>query len=60
VASASDKVIGRLTYGSQFLKTCSSRPYFASGVHWMDEYGESRCSCIAASAVTGFQTEPGG
>ncbi len=29
-------------------------------VHGSVEYGERMCSCIAASAVTGLKTEPGG
>ena len=30
------------------------------GVHWSESYAEKTCSCIPASAVTGFQVEPGG
>ncbi len=47
-------------YGSQFLNGNLSSPYVAVGVHGIDSYGASLCSCIAASAVTGFQVEPGG
>jgi len=30
------------------------------GVHGSESYGLSRCSCIAASAVTGLKVDPGG
>src|ERR1041384_1794222 len=55
-------LIDSLTYGSQFLKTwceLSSGALYVP-VHGSSAYGEIRWSCIAASAVTGLDAEPGG
>ena len=58
--SAVASVIGMFVYGFQFLNFCSSRPYVASGVHWMYSCAESSPSDIAARAVSGLNVEPGG
>jgi hypothetical protein len=46
------------TFGSQLLNFCPAT--VKSGEQRSDVYGEITCSCIAASAVTGFHVEPGG
>ena len=52
------------TNGSQLWKTCffglRSFGEVYEPVHGRYAYGETRCSCIAASAVTGLNVEPGG
>ena len=55
---ACGRVIGSFENGSQFLKTCPCTSNF--GVHWRVWNGEISRSCIAASAVTGLNVEPGG
>ena len=50
------------TFGSQLWKV---RCDLSSGavyvpVHGSVAYGDTMCSCIAASAVTGLKTDPGG
>src|SRR3954447_18563767 len=42
----------------QFLNGCWYAVY--TGEHSSGSLGETRCSCIAASAVTGLNVEPGG
>ena len=51
-----------LTYGSQFLNVwfALSLGEWYVPVQGRYAYGETRCSCIAASAVTGLNVEPGG
>ena len=51
-----------LTFGSQLWNTWCDLSFgdWYVPVHGRYAYGETRCSCIAASAVTGLNTEPGG
>src|SRR5205814_6617622 len=50
------------TFGSQLWNVRCERSSgeLYVGVHGRYAYGDTRCSCIAASAVTGLNTEPGG
>ena len=51
-------VIASFTNGSQFLKTWPFFLYVA--VQGRASYGWIKCSCMAASAVTGLNVDPGG
>ena len=61
-ASAFGIVIGAFTYGSQLWNSGAHRfaGYVYDRVHGSVEYGTTRCSWSAASAVTGLNVEPGG
>ena len=57
-AIAVGRVIEVFTNGSQFLKSWPATLYVP--VQGSALYGDRMCSCIAASAVTGLNVEPGG
>jgi hypothetical protein len=57
-AIAVGSVIASLTNGFQLLKVWPATLY--EPVQGSGLYGARMCSCIAASAVTGLNVEPGG
>jgi hypothetical protein len=57
VSIASGSVIARSNADVQFLNSCPWLSY--KGVHETGSSGETTCSSMAASAVTGFHVDPG-